>query len=73
MKELRDLKDLASYSTKVGRILVCSEMKSMRLSHKQLMRPAGVPRSYETAQLPRTTIGPYAEPYCRVLGRRCFL
>ena len=30
--------------------------------------PTGVPRSKETASLPRTTAGPQALAYCRVLG-----
>ena len=29
----------------------------------------GVPRSHETEHHPRTTTGPYAYAYCRVLGR----
>ena len=31
------------------------------------------PRSEEKASPPRTTVGPYAEAYCRVLGGHNFL
>ena len=34
-------------------------------------RVAGVPRSYETAPPPRTTIWPWAKSFCRVLRGRC--
>ena len=33
----------------------------------------GVPRSHETAPLPRDVIGPYAQAYCMVLGGGVFL
>ena len=54
----------------------CQIQASASTNHGPGKRPLdgiGVPRSLKTATLPRTTIGPWAYSYCRVLGGRCFL